>query len=102
MDPAEALRILEEERRRGVDLVSRAGSIRDLEAARTSALGRRSAWSEVQRSLGSMSETDRRRVGRAANETRADLEATLAARLAELEAVAEMALIDADRADLSL
>jgi hypothetical protein len=73
MDPAAARRILEEERTSGLDLIGRAASIEDLEAAKVSVLGRKAPFSEVQRSLGSFADADRRDLVTATNEVRAAL-----------------------------
>ena len=102
MDRAEAARAFEEERERGLSLLSAAGDLDALEAARTTVMGRRSRLGELQRSLGSMEEEDRRAVGLVANEVREALQAAAAERLAALRAVAEEALLAADRLDLSL
>ena len=102
MDAAEALRILEEERERGLRLFGGATTSEALDAAQTSVLGRKAPYSEVQRSLGGMSEDDRRAIGKAANQTRADLEAALAEHRAALLELTEAALLQADRVDVSL
>src|SRR5439155_2109901 len=64
MDPAEALRILEEERERGSSAFASASSLEELERAHTEILGRKSRWSEVQRGLGGFADEDRRTIGR--------------------------------------
>jgi phenylalanyl-tRNA synthetase alpha chain len=102
MDAAEAHRILQGERARGEDLIARASSVDELGSARTSLLGRRSPWSEVQRALGGFGDEDRRALGRAANETKAALEAALDRRRAEIEAASRDALLAADAVDLTL
>jgi phenylalanyl-tRNA synthetase alpha chain len=102
MDAAEALAILERERKRGTKLAADAGSLGDLGAAQTAVLGRKAPFSEVQRSLGELSEEDRRRVGRAANEARTAMESAISERRQQLEAEAGSALINADRVDVTL
>jgi phenylalanyl-tRNA synthetase alpha chain len=102
MDAAEALAILERERERGTKLAADARSLADLGAAQTAVLGRKAPFSEVQRSLGKLSEEDRRRVGRAVNDVRAVLESAIAAQRERLEAEVGSALIDADRVDVTL
>lgn len=102
MEPADARRILEEERARGVDLIARAASLEDLEAAKVSVIGRKSPFSEVQRSLGSFSDGDRRELGAAANEVRSTLGTALEERRAELEQDAEAGLLSADGVDVTL
>ena len=102
MEPADARRILEEERARGLDLIARAASLEDLEAAKVSVLGRKSPFSEVQKSLGSFSDGDRRELGAAANEVRSTLGTALEERRAELEQDAEAGLLSADGVDVTL
>ena len=102
MDPQDALRILDEERVRGMALIAEAGSSGSLEAAKVAVLGRKSRFTEVQRSLGSLGEKDRRRVGKVANEVRAVLEGALDERRAALAATDETRLLEADRVDVTL
>ncbi|HEX9716534.1 MAG TPA: phenylalanine--tRNA ligase subunit alpha [Actinomycetota bacterium] len=102
MDPQDALRILDEERARGMALIAEAGSSGSLEAAKVAVLGRKSRFTEVQRSLGSLGEKDRRRVGKVANEVRAVLEGALDERRAALAATDETRLLEADRVDVTL
>ncbi len=61
---------LETERARGLELAAAATSMDDLESAQTSVMGRKSAFSEIQRGLGSLSEEERRGLGREVNEAR--------------------------------
>ncbi|MGH2530207.1 MAG: phenylalanine--tRNA ligase subunit alpha [Actinomycetota bacterium] len=102
MDPQDALRILEEERARGMALIAEAGSSESLEAAKVVVLGRKSRFTEVQRSLGSLGEDERRRVGKVANEVRAALQGALDERRAALAATDETHLLEADRVDVTL
>lgn len=102
MDPEQARRTLETERERGLRAIAEAASLEELERARVAFLGRRSPWSEVQRSLGSLSPEARRELGRLANEVKAALDDALAARRAELEARAEDELLRSDRVDVTL
>lgn len=102
ISPDEALRILDEELARGLELIARAASAEDLEAAEATALGRKSRFSSVQRALGSLSEGVRRKVGHRTNEVREALRGALAARRSELEADRERGLLDADRIDVTL
>jgi len=102
MEPTDARRILEEERARGLDLIARAASLEDLEAAKVSVLGRKARFSEVQRSLGSFAEGDRRELGSAVNEVRLALGRALEERRAELEQDAEAGLLSADGVDVTL
>ncbi|MFN8232805.1 MAG: hypothetical protein U0V56_04830 [Actinomycetota bacterium] len=54
MEPREMLRTLEAERARGLAAFERARTIEELDAAQTAVMGRRSPFSEVQRSLGGL------------------------------------------------
>lgn len=102
MDPEEALSTLEAERERGFRAVAGATTLDELEAARVSSLGRRSRFSEVQRSLGSLSPDDRRSIGAVANDVRDALNAAVAERRAVLSRDAESRLLDADAVDMTL
>ncbi len=102
MDPQEALGVLERERERGAALIAKADSLETLEAAKVAVLGRKAPWSEVQRSLGALSDEDRRVVGKLANEVRASLESAIEERRAALEEVGETRLLDSDRVDVTL
>jgi phenylalanyl-tRNA synthetase alpha chain len=102
MDPEEALSTLETERERGFRAVAGATTLDELEAARVSFLGRRSRFSEVQRSLGSLSPDDRRSIGAVANDVRDALNAAVAERRAVLSRDAESRLLDADAVDMTL
>jgi phenylalanyl-tRNA synthetase alpha chain len=102
MDAQQMLRSLEQERERGFRAFSEASTMSALEAALVSILGRKAPFSDVQRSVGSLAPDERRLVGKVVNETRAALQEAADARRAELEALAEGALLVADRIDLSL
>jgi phenylalanyl-tRNA synthetase alpha chain len=102
MDATGALATLEAERERGLASIADAADTDALEAARTSVLGRRSRFTEVQRSLGSLPVEDRRHVGMVANEVRDALHAALEARRAELARLRESALVASDAVDMSL
>ncbi len=102
MDPRQALRTLDEVLERGRALAEEAGTLEELERARTRALGRKSTFSEVQRALGTLAEEDRREVGRRANEVREALQAALEARRAALQEHEDRARLEADRVDVTL
>jgi phenylalanyl-tRNA synthetase alpha chain len=102
MDAQQMLRSLDHERERGLRSFSEANTIAELDASQVAILGRKAPFSEVQRAVGSLEPEERRSVGRVVNETRAALQKAADARRAELEAVAEKALLVADRVDLSL
>src|SRR5947199_3061835 len=101
-DPESALRTLEAELARGLELFAEARTREELERAEIAVLGRKAPFSEVQRSLGELSREDRRRVGRRTNEVREALQSALAERRAALEARREAALLEADRIDVTL
>jgi phenylalanyl-tRNA synthetase alpha chain len=101
MDPGEAVRILEQELARGLELVGRASTLGELEAARVEVLGRKAAIPQVQRSLGSMSEADRRELGRRVNDAFAALRAAVETRRTELEDAAT-SLLETDAVDVTL
>ncbi|HWC69555.1 MAG TPA: phenylalanine--tRNA ligase subunit alpha [Actinomycetota bacterium] len=102
MDPDEMLRALEAERERAVARFESAATLDDLEAGQVDAMGRRSTFSTIQKSLGALDPDDRKRVGQAVNEVRSVLQQALAARREILEHQAEDALLVADRLDMSL
>jgi phenylalanyl-tRNA synthetase alpha chain len=102
MDAAELLGIFEAERDRGLALVAGAATLEDLEAAQVEVMGRKSAFSAAQKSLGGLSDEDRRVAGKAANEARQALQGAIDERREALQLVAEAALLEADRIDLTL
>jgi phenylalanyl-tRNA synthetase alpha chain len=102
MDPAEMLRTLATEREAGSARFRTAATTDELDAAEIAVLGRKSAFSSVQRSLGTLEPDDRKEVGRVANEVREFLRAALAERRAAMLAETEGRLLEADRIDLTL
>ncbi len=102
VDPEQALRTLGAELERGTALAAEASALQELERAETALLGRKSLLSQVQRSLGELSDEDRRRVGRRTNEVRDALQAALAERREALRAEWERTLLEADRIDVTL
>jgi phenylalanyl-tRNA synthetase alpha chain len=102
MDPAEMQRTLDEELGRGLDAFAAASTVEELDAAQIAVLGRKASFSQVQKSLGGLAPEDRRTVGARVNEVRATLTEALERRRAELASLAEEALLDADRIDLTL
>jgi phenylalanyl-tRNA synthetase alpha chain len=102
MDPDAAKRTLDQELERGLAVIGQAESLEALERARQQVLGRRSTFSEVQRSLGSFSEEDRRTVGHRANEVRAALEVAIQQRRDALAATEERDQLERDRVDVTL
>jgi phenylalanyl-tRNA synthetase alpha chain len=102
MDAQEARTILEDERRRGLEAIAAAGTREELEAAKTSVLGRKTRFAEAQRALGSLEHEDRRVVGVLANEVRDTLQAAVEERRAALEVADESRLLEADGIDVTL
>ena len=102
MDPQDAQRILEEERERGVSMIARADSSESLETAKVTVLGRKSPFSQVQRSLGSFGKEDRKRLGMAANELRDALQSALDERRRVLAETEEARLLEGERIDVTL
>jgi phenylalanyl-tRNA synthetase alpha chain len=102
MEPAEMVEQLESELARGRAAFEAATTLEELEAAQISVLGRKAPFSQLQRSLGSLEEAQRRTVGARVNAVRAALTDSLEARRAEFREAAESALLEADRIDLSL
>jgi phenylalanyl-tRNA synthetase alpha chain len=102
MDPSDARRILEEERARGRALIGQAASIEELDRTKTAVLGRKAPISEVQRSIGSLPEDERRELGRLTNEALAELRAGVESRRAELEGGADAELLSGDAVDVTL
>jgi phenylalanyl-tRNA synthetase alpha chain len=102
MDVSELRRTLDRERARGLEAFTSASSLEELDAASVSILGRRSALGDVQRSLGSLEEGQRRELGKLVNETRQVLTDARDARRDALEGAAEAGLLVADALDLSL
>ena len=74
MDPADARRILEGERERGLAQIGAAATLDELEQWKVALLGRKAPWSEVQRSLGTVDPDARRELGRLSNEVKSALE----------------------------
>ncbi|MGZ8636662.1 MAG: tRNA ligase subunit PheS family protein, partial [Actinomycetota bacterium] len=102
MDPVDARRILDEERRRGRELIAGATSADALEEAKVAVLGRRSRVAEVQRSLASLPDEAKRELGRATNETFTELREAIDARRDELEAGADSELMRGDAVDVTM
>lgn len=96
------MRALEAELERGLGLFADAQDAGALDEAQTAIMGRKSPFSQIQKSLGSMSEADRREVGRAANEARTSLQEALEGRRQRLQEAAEGQLLEADSIDLTL
>jgi phenylalanyl-tRNA synthetase alpha chain len=102
MDPNEARSIADAELERGLRSFAAAGSIDELEAAKTTILGRKSRLSDVQRSIGSVSRDERGELGKRVNEVFADLRSAYDARRTELELATGSEILDADAVDVTL
>jgi len=102
MDPADARRILEGERDRGLQDIAATASLEEIEQAKVSLLGRKAPWSEVQRSLGQLEPDARRELGRLSNEVKSALDAAIEERRSALEGSAEDELLRDDRVDVTL
>jgi len=102
MEAAELLRALDDEHARGRAALTAATTLEELDAAQVSVLGRKSAFGQLQRALGTLTDGDKREVGARVNAIRADLVATLDARRDELGSVAQQAQLAADAIDITL
>ncbi len=102
MDPVEALAQLDGELARGLAEIAAAGDSDSLDRTQTSILGRKSRFTAVQRSLGSLDEAERRRVGLRANEVRSRIREALEQRRSELGEVEGRALARTDAVDVTL
>ncbi|MEA2550437.1 MAG: phenylalanyl-tRNA synthetase alpha chain, partial [Actinomycetota bacterium] len=90
------------ERDAGIARFEAAEDLAALETAQTAILGRKSTFSEVQRSLGPLGPDERRDVGKLANDARRALTDAYELRKAALNAVAETAFLAGDSLDLTL
>jgi phenylalanyl-tRNA synthetase alpha chain len=102
MDPNEGRSIADAELERGLRSFAAAGSIDELEAAKTTILGRKSRLSDVQRSIGSVSRDERGELGKRVNEVFADLRSAYDGRRTELELATGSEILDADAVDVTL
>jgi phenylalanyl-tRNA synthetase alpha chain len=98
----EFLSILERELERGLSSIAAASDLEALEEAEIALLGRKSAFSGVQRGLGTLPEEERKRVGERTNQVREALRGAVTARRAELESERERTILEADRVDVTL
>jgi phenylalanyl-tRNA synthetase alpha chain len=78
---------LESIRERALAQIKASGDLKGLDAVRVAVSGKKGELTEVLHSMGSVSAEDRPRVGKLANEVRAQVEAALAARKEQLEAL---------------
>ena len=82
--------------------LAQASTRQDLEQVRVKYLGKKGVLTQLLRSMPSLPPDERPVVGREANEAKAEIEAALAARLADVEHADRRARLAADRVDLSL
>jgi phenylalanyl-tRNA synthetase alpha chain len=102
MDATELTRTFEAERERGLRAFEAATTMDELDAAHVEIMGRKSAFGTARGSLEALDAEGKRTVGKLANEVRAELQASLDDRREALGIIAEAALLDADRLDMSL
>jgi phenylalanyl-tRNA synthetase alpha chain len=102
MDTASMFATLDVELERARGLLAPADSMEAIGAVEVAVLGRKSPFSEVQRSLGALSEEDRRTVGKRVNEVREAIRTAVAARREALAEGADTELLAADRIDITL
>jgi len=96
------LATLDQEQERALALIAEAGDLASLDSAQVAVLGKKSPYTALQRSLGSLDEEQRKLVGRRANDFRAAVEQALAERREILEREAEAAMLEEDAVDISL
>lgn len=82
--------------------IAAASSLDELHEVEQAVVGRASPIAEIRRGLGSLPPEERPEVGRAVKEVADELTELVEQRRAELEEAAEAALLEADRADLTL
>ncbi len=84
-----------------VAAASAAATLEELRAIDVAALGKNGPLAQRKAELGRLDPDERRRLGQAINETRAAIEAAVDQRRATLEAQARVALLEAERLDLT-
>ena len=102
MDADELSRTFEAERARGLAAFSQASSLEQLDAAQVEIMGKKSSFGRAQGQLRTLDDEGKRTVGALSNQVRDALLAALEERRQALRVIAEAALLDADRVDLSL
>jgi phenylalanyl-tRNA synthetase alpha chain len=102
MDAGSMLTTLDAELERARGLLAAADTMEAVGAVEVAVLGRKAPFSEVQRSLGGLSEEDRRTVGKRVNQVREAIRDAIAARRERLAEGADAELLAADRIDLTL
>jgi phenylalanyl-tRNA synthetase alpha chain len=86
----------------GVAAVEQATTLTELDAAKSEHLGKRSALSQIQRTLGGLDPAERRTVGAAVNATREAIQAAEQQRRAALEEERDRVVLAAEAIDVTL
>ena len=89
--------ILEESRQQ----LRSAATLQDAEDVRIKALGKKGQLTEILRSMGKLSPEERKELGQAANQVRAEIEAMLEETFAELKKKAQAAKFEAEKIDVT-
>jgi phenylalanyl-tRNA synthetase alpha chain len=100
--PDEVKEQLEKARSEGRRLISKAADLGALEQARVQVLGRKASLSQARSSLGALPLSDRKAVGRLANEVQAELELALASKAEAFEAEERRRRWETERIDVTL
>jgi len=93
---------LQQQGQQALDQIPRLVDLKALEDLRVLVLGKKGGLSEVLKGLGALSPDDRPKVGAAANEWKAKVEAALEAKRGELEEKALNAQLESERIDTTL
>ena len=97
----ETATLIAEATRTALDEARAAATLADLREVRVRAIGRKAPMSRVRAEMGSLSEDERREIGRLLNEAREMIESALAAREGELAAREQEETLARDRIDVS-
>jgi len=97
----ETAALIAEATKTALDETQAATTLAELRDVRVRALGRKAPMSRVRAEMGSLSEDERREIGRLLNEAREQIEAALAAREGELAADEQAAMLARDRIDVT-
>jgi phenylalanyl-tRNA synthetase alpha chain len=97
----ETAALISEATKTALDETRAAMTLAELRDVRVRALGRKAPMSRVRAQMGSLSEDERREIGRLLNEAREQIEAALAAREEELAADEQAATLARDRIDVT-
>lgn len=97
----ETAALISEATKTALDETRAAATLAELRDVRVRALGRKAPMSRVRSEMGSLSEDERREIGRLLNEAREQIEAALGTREAELAADEQAAMLARDRIDVT-